>query len=155
MTAVQMKTKVRELLEMAYRRELKLADDLVQVASIDMSDCKPALRKSLPHYLKFRQWALIFWRNVRNCKIDLVRKNLEMMKSLRNDLASEIFDASEHIPDGFYKDTLEEVQDMYTKHHDLVPILEMNYSDGIRWKCTIKSGCPKYKITVPDRPKPK
>lgn len=152
MTAVQMKTKVRELLEMAYRRELKLAGDLVQVASIDMSDCKPALRKSLPHYLKFRQWALIFWRNVRNCKIDLVRKNLEMMKSLRNDLASEIFDASEHIPDDFYKDNLEEVQKMYDICRRNASVLEMTYSNGVRWKCTIKSHRPKYKIDVPEHP---
>ena len=152
MTAVQMKTIVRETLEWAYSRETEVEAECYLFASIDMSDCKPALRKSLPQWLKFLQWALIFWRNVRNCKIDLVRKNLEMMKSLRNDFASEIFDASEHIPDGHYKDTLEEVQKIYDICLKQVPVLEMTYSNGVRWTCTIKSRRPKYKITVPEHP---
>ena len=152
MYRAKMKTIVRETLEWAYSMETEFQADFALYASLEKEDCKPCLREALLHAREFRQWGIIFWRNVRNCKIDLIGKNLEMMKSSRNDFAGMIFDASEHIPDDFYKDNLEEVQKMYDICRRNASALEMTYSNGVRWKCTIKSHRPKYKIDVPEHP---
>jgi len=132
MSIKQMEDKISTVLKGCFARETECVEEVAMLRRKHSSD--PRLRPILQHSLSIRQWAIIFWRNVRNCKIHLVRKNLEMMKTVRNELAEVIFDASEQVPDTIYKHTLEYAEKIYKACHGLLPVLDLVYSNGIRWK---------------------